>query len=97
MTWWPSSAACSSNGRWATGAPWIPAPPGCSRSFSGRRPGSSPSSLVRTASGPYVLEEAATPDELQAAVAQGQLERLLVRPAEMQARLAGRRVEDDTP
>ncbi len=52
--------------------------------------------LVRTASGPYVLEEASTLDELEAAVAQGELERLLVSPAEMMAHLPGFRVEDET-
>jgi len=42
------------------------------------------------------LEEASTLDELEAAVAQGELERLLVSPAEMMAHLPGFRVEDET-
>lgn len=49
--------------------------------------------LVRTASGPYQLEEAQTLEALEAAVAAGELERLLVSPAEMMAHLPAFRVE----
>lgn len=50
--------------------------------------------LVRTVSGPYRLEEAHTLEELEAAVAAGELEKLLISPAEMTAHLPAFRVKD---